>query len=463
MNAYDQVLYVNKAYPQTHPSRMAAIARLHGVDAPAVETARVLELGASEGGNLLPMAATLPQAQFTGIDLAGVPVERGNRAIRDLGLSNVRLIQMDLLEVDAALGQFDYVIAHGLYAWTPPEVRDKILAIARANLSPHGVAFVSYNANPAGYVRRILREMMLFRIGDAVEPGARLERARRALEMLAARRPKLSGVDAGIAGEAEEALKLPDSALYHDYLAPAYEPAYVAEFAAHAAGHGLAYLADAEGVDERRYHLEPALLEEIRRLAGGNRVVLEQYLDLVRLRRFRQTLVCRADVAVLDTAAPERAVGLYAATRARETAEGKFEIPGLASAQTAHPEVLAFLRGLAELWPCAARVEQRCAAVTLESWRAGVVELRATPGTARRPGATPQASPVARYQARCGQSEATTLDHRTVALENDAARRFLQLLDGSRDRDALAQAMPCGREEVDRRLEALGSLGLLLG
>jgi len=161
MNTYDQVSYSHLPTTETHPDRMAVLARLRGLNPPPVDRARLLDLGANEGGCLIPTALSLPHAEFVGIDLAAGPVERGNRIIRDLGLANARLVQMDLLDMDASfgasLGQFDYVIAHGLYAWTPPAVRDKALAIASENLSANGIALVSYNTYPGGYVRKLLR------------------------------------------------------------------------------------------------------------------------------------------------------------------------------------------------------------------------------------------------------------------------------------------------------------------
>lgn len=119
------------------------LARLHGLDPGPVGRARILDIGTSEGGNIIPLALTMPEAGFTGIDLAAVPVERGSRVIADLGLKNIRLLQKDLLEVDASFGKFDYIIAHGIYGWTPREVSDKVLALARELLTPNGVAFVS--------------------------------------------------------------------------------------------------------------------------------------------------------------------------------------------------------------------------------------------------------------------------------------------------------------------------------
>src|SRR4051812_23249973 len=54
--SYDEVPYESHPYPQTHPSRLAAVATLFGLRPPPVETARVLELGCAAGGNLIPMA-----------------------------------------------------------------------------------------------------------------------------------------------------------------------------------------------------------------------------------------------------------------------------------------------------------------------------------------------------------------------------------------------------------------------
>src|SRR6202167_3563336 len=115
-------------YPNTHPDRLAAMAILHGLSPVPVDHCRVLEIGCNEGANLIPMAYAIPSSEFVGIDLARLPVERGQRRIRELGLTNVRIFEGDLLEVGAELGQFDYIIAHGVYAWVPDNVRDRLLA-----------------------------------------------------------------------------------------------------------------------------------------------------------------------------------------------------------------------------------------------------------------------------------------------------------------------------------------------
>ena len=65
---YDAVAYAAQANAQSHPTHLATVASLLGLAPPAVASARVLEVGCSDGANLLPMAATLPNARFTGCD-----------------------------------------------------------------------------------------------------------------------------------------------------------------------------------------------------------------------------------------------------------------------------------------------------------------------------------------------------------------------------------------------------------
>jgi len=89
------------------------------------------------------MAHRLPRAEFVGVDLEPEPVERGRTAAHEFGLRNLRLEAMDLLDIDSLFGTFDYVIAYGVYSWTPANVSDKVLAIMAELLSPNGIGFIS--------------------------------------------------------------------------------------------------------------------------------------------------------------------------------------------------------------------------------------------------------------------------------------------------------------------------------
>ncbi len=122
---YDEVRYSNYAYAQTHPDRLATVAALHGLTPPDPRTARVLELGCGAGGNLIAMAVATPGVTALGVDLAAAPVAEGNEVIAAVGIENAELRQADVSDLtNGELGEFDYVIAHGLYAWVPEPVRD---------------------------------------------------------------------------------------------------------------------------------------------------------------------------------------------------------------------------------------------------------------------------------------------------------------------------------------------------
>ncbi len=167
MNPYDEIRYPTYPHPQTHPDRLATLARLFGMSPAPVERCRVLELGAGDGGNLIPMAFLLPQSRFVGIDLAGETVARGCELAAGLELGNIRLLHLDLMEIPEDFGEFDYIIVHGLYSWVPEPVRNRILELARRHLAPHGVAFVSYNAYPGAHLRDMFRDIVA--VGNDVD------------------------------------------------------------------------------------------------------------------------------------------------------------------------------------------------------------------------------------------------------------------------------------------------------
>ena len=168
--AYDQVLYPGVPLPQTHPDRLATIAGLFGMTPAAAPNCRVLELGCGDGGNLIPMALTLPASVFTGIDLAEPAIARGCALANTLGLENITLRHLDLMRMGPDLGEFDYgvfdyavfdyIIAHGIYSWVPPEVRDQLLRLCRAHLAPQG-GLAQLQRCARLRRRRMFREMML--------------------------------------------------------------------------------------------------------------------------------------------------------------------------------------------------------------------------------------------------------------------------------------------------------------
>jgi cyclopropane fatty-acyl-phospholipid synthase-like methyltransferase len=148
-SSYDDVPYESHAFPQTHPDRLATVATLVSLRPAPTSSCRLLELGSAAGGNIIPLALTLPDATFIGVDASRVQIAEGQETARELGLSNVDLRHASILDINPDFGKFDYIICHGVYSWVPTNVQDKILDICARNLNPNGIAYVT-TRTPAG-------------------------------------------------------------------------------------------------------------------------------------------------------------------------------------------------------------------------------------------------------------------------------------------------------------------------
>ena len=176
---YDEVPYANLPFAQALPSGFATVATLHGLTPPDPRRARVLELGCGAGANLAGIAAADPEVRRGRRRPGGERDRGGARDAAAAGLDNVRFEVGDVLALtDGELGEFDYVIVHGLYAWAAEPVREAVLAACRSHLAADGIAYVSYNTHPGGHLRQMLREMAQWHARGLDDPRERAERAR---------------------------------------------------------------------------------------------------------------------------------------------------------------------------------------------------------------------------------------------------------------------------------------------
>ena len=161
--SYDDAPYKSKTFYYTQPGRQQMVLKLLGFKTPDLKNARVLEIGCSFGGNIIPFALENPKAEVIGIDLSSVQIEEGNRIIENLGLENIRLIHQNVLDFDEKLGKFDYIICHGVFSWVNEEVQRGILDVIKNHLSENGSAILSYNTYPGWKNLEVARDVMLFR------------------------------------------------------------------------------------------------------------------------------------------------------------------------------------------------------------------------------------------------------------------------------------------------------------
>jgi methyltransferase-like protein len=475
---YDAVPYPGLAFAQTHPDRLATLAALFGLPAAPPAACRLLEIGCGDGGNLLPMALALPDASFVGIDSSGPAIAKAAAVAAELGLANVVFEEVAIENYEAPAARFDYVVAHGVFSWVPEAVREALLALSAHALAEHGVAYVSYNALPGARVPQTLRELLAMMLEGIEDPRRRISEARRLLGLL-------SGADGRatlLGAEAAVVLERPDSLLFHDVLAPVNDPFLFQDFAARAAAHGLQYLAEANFLEMQAGILPEDLQLEL--IAETDVVRQEQLLDYVKVRRFRQTLLCHAAVQLDRTLHLEEIARFAVSSPARAVVEDPqrpgrvtFHAPGGSRLTTEHEAVVAVLRRAGESWPAAVHVgevlgddppagavDTVCEAL-LRCYAANLVQLHVYPPQPHTAaGERPLASPLARLQAR-EQVDVANLRHATVPLDDELDRRLLTLLDGTRDRAALLAEL--GPEVDAERLEATLALfarsSLLLG
>jgi methyltransferase-like protein/2-polyprenyl-3-methyl-5-hydroxy-6-metoxy-1,4-benzoquinol methylase len=468
-SSYDDFPYESFPYPQTHPDRLAAIATLFGMRPAPVERCRILELGCAGGGNLIPMALALPGSHFLGIDLSKQQIADGQKLLTTLGLKNIELRHLSILDVDAAFGLFDYIICHGVYSWVPSAVQEKILAICACNLAPQGVAFVSYNTYPGWHMSGMIRDMLRYHAGRFAQPQQRVNQARALLTFLAAAVANDSDAYSSLLKEGLEVFaKVNNSYLLHEYLEDVNEPLYFHQFIDRLKAHGLQYLAEAEVHAMVADRFGPEIAGTVEKLSSDF-IEMEQFLDFLRNRKFRQTLVCHGDAALERQVSAAVLSNLHVASSLKAVSENpdlassveeQFRNPRGRTPSTTEPILKAALVHLAEHWPEAVPFAALAAAARarfggnpaagqagdrdllgkslLQLYSANLIELHSfLPPLARQVPEHPRATPLARLQAAAAGG-VTNLRHECVPL-SDLERNVLVHLDGSRDRAALLE------------------------
>jgi Predicted methyltransferase regulatory domain len=361
-------------------------------------------------------------------------------------------------------------------------VRASLLALCASALSEHGVAYVSYNALPGGHQRRTLREMLAYHVEAIEPPEQRMTAARGFLRLLGAAGEADSELAKTLGPEARKLSEHVDGLFFHDTLAQVNQPLYFHEFSAQANARGLQYLTEAEfsetqlgALPEQRQQALLTISDPLRR---------EQYLDFLKERMFRQTLLVHDAVELDRTPHPARLAALAVSGPLRwgvgkDTSRTTFTGAGGAHLTTDHPLVIGVLQKIGEAWPAApwiadlAASEEELPAICdalLRCFGANLVQLHVhPPALSTVAPQKPRVSALARLEAAQGEM-LTTARHTRIRPDDELGRRLITLLDGTRDRRALLDALEpdaaVGGEELaaalERSLQRLAGAGLLL-
>lgn len=476
--AYDALPYDNFPFRPTHPDVTGTIAGLMGLQPAPFERCRVLELGCGMGGNLLNMAVSAPQSRFVGIDLSPRQIESARDDAFAIGARNITYAVADIMSLGPQLGQFDYVICHGVWSWVPPEVRQHIFALMKQVLAPQGIGFISYNVLPGWHMRGTIRSLVKRVTPDAGSPATRAATARAFLLELAKHTPAHQMASAALLKSEISAIEqLSDSYLFHEHLAAHNEPVWFTDFVGQAQAHQLQYVGDAEFATMLPDRLGPEAAAAARHHGQGEMVRLEAWLDMVTLRFFRRSIVCHAEAAIDRNLSPARVAGHWINTTLTANAdavdlaagvEQSFTSPSGFVVSTSESLLKAALivldqerpRGLpleelaeraaAHLGraPTAADVD-RLGANALELFAQGCAQIcREAPRFTLEPGRRPRTTPLVRRQAAQDRDGVFNLRHMSVAIDA-LDKLILAQLDGTKDRKALVTIVREAQERGD--------------
>jgi len=296
---YSELGYKSMPFPYTTPATLEAYAALVGVSAPNPKTARVLELGATYGGNIISQALFNPDATFVGIELSQEQVEKGNEVIANAGLTNVSLIQSDIASIGSEIGTFDYIIAHGVYSWVDDGVKDALLRLIDEHLAEDGIAYVSYNTYPGWHTMEEVRQLMMFSNRDKTQFNhkEKVLHGKTIGSIVGSQILKYDNLkerNSKFLGALRSVMQKDEYYVGHDHLEPNNDPVYFYQFNDHLGAHNLVYLCDADLTLSMVRSFDADIADTLDKLALNDHVAQEQYLDFILDTTFRKSIICKA-------------------------------------------------------------------------------------------------------------------------------------------------------------------------
>ncbi|MDF1751212.1 MAG: class I SAM-dependent methyltransferase [Verrucomicrobiales bacterium] len=442
-----------------HPSSVAARATLFGVPFTPIATSRVLEVDCADGGNLLSIAASLPESTCVGVSGSATGAESGRALAEAAGLGHVTILT-DLNDIE---GSFDYIFLRNQFSRIDPAQRSELIASYRDRLSEHGILIVDLVCQPGwGYLEPI-REQLRYHTRNIADPHEKMLAGRQFLAALAQSIPNgLELYRAMAESEWKSSMNVPDANFALEYFSDDLHPCYFREFNEALTGAGMQYLCELS-IGSMKINQFPqalgAILPENHGLADS-----EQYLDFATNRTRRNSLLCRDSVVVDRAIKIENSSPLYFSVlglpddpnKVFAEEETVLNGPGGASVTIKTKAGKAALLTMSLNFPkrfslpeLFSAVEQKLGELTDEDKSyitetivacavLDIVQIDANEGNSCfELSDRPVAAPLVRAQLATGQLPyLSSLQHRSIGYDQVAAA-LLTLLDGTNGRDAL--------------------------
>lgn len=445
------------------PDRLAVIAALSGLSPTPPSRARVLALGCGDGSHVVAMAARYPASRFVGADTSRLQVEQGNKLIDALGLANVTIVHADWGQMQRAADAepYDYILCHEVFSTEPGTQQDDILRLCRDALAPDGVLYISYATYPGWKMREVVRDITRFHARNTTAASHTLAHARAMMALIRDVAHAKTAYGRMLINEAASLNAQSDANVLRENFELDIRPCYFSDFVIRARAHGLAYLGESELGELAVNQRGKKLLAALDALAGGDWLAAEQYMDFLRNRAMRQSLLVPARIADRVDRVPRAALlerfhsscaFELVTARSPYDQERVFASPAGRSIKTENLGIHAMMRAWAEAYPQSLGFDDLLAATRhkrfgqneaptpgavvetlLRFANEGIVQLHVEPvrlGKARD--ARPRAFEPARMAARNGLLTVFNARLEPVAITQQEAM-LLGLLDGSAD------------------------------
>ncbi len=291
---YDLVPYIGRSYGNTHPEHLYCLGRLRGIDTVPMKNMRVLEIGCSTGGNILPIAMRYPEASIYGIDPAEKEINIAEENVKKLGVKNCTFKAIPAEEIKKDFGKFDYIICHGVYSWIPDVARVAIMKACQTLLSENGLAVISYNCKPGWNFLNTVFELSLFHTRNIRDPHLSIQQTRQAIHFIADNAIGNKSYTDYFRSHADQLGDRADHYLFHEHLSPDNRALYFTEFMDSAKEHNLTYVCETnDSYSDDLSYFKPDARKFLTTVP--DRIVRDQYIDYLISRQFRSTVICLND------------------------------------------------------------------------------------------------------------------------------------------------------------------------
>jgi hypothetical protein len=284
------VSYIASFIPELAPEWLDLVAVVSGFAPPARDRGFAwCELGCGQGIAPAVFAASHPDGMFHGIDAMPGHIARGRQIAAQAGLANLEFHALDFASaLDLAVPKFQYIVAHGVYAWVDDAATAALRRFVERHLAPGGLFYVSYNSMPGwaadGPFQHLLYALASGNDGDSI---ARFAGAAAIAEDLRHAGAAALSASPTAVGFAEEREGRPAAYFAHEFLCSAWRPRYVDEVRREMAAIGLSPIGSATLRDNfDSFVLRAKAREALEAIADPDRRALAR--DYFMFQRFRR-------------------------------------------------------------------------------------------------------------------------------------------------------------------------------